>query len=200
MALRFYLMPATVMPNNSRPEKYRLEMIGQGIEWSTFSYGTTLTFLIGALVNAAQHTFVDAFVDVDSFPADLDAALTPAERNTLEAMLEAHNIPGDWVQAAAQVPNARFVVRVLLGICFISQRFKGFDQLAGGSGDLFQQGVTLNTQYSAMPLDYRARLVDAVTSLTYTVPIPVPPAATLRSLLRSIGGQQVPVPVMGVTV
>lgn len=190
--LRFYLMPMIIDARNHRLEKYRDEMITAGIQWQPMAYGETPVFLMAAEVDATQHALLAAHADVSSFPQNLDAQLG-ANRQAVEDALEGHNIPGNWVTTAM---TFRFVVRVLVGVIFISQRFRGMDQAAGGTGNLFQQGVTLNTTYNAMPLDYRTRLVDAAISIGYSV-AGLTGASTLRDLLRSIGQQQSPIKFLG---
>jgi hypothetical protein len=185
-------MPMITDARGQRVEKYRTEMATASIQWQVMAYGGQPVFLMAAEVDATQHTLISGFSDVSSFPQNLDATLG-ANRQTVEDSLESHNLPGNWVTTGM---TYRFVLRVIVGVILLAQRFRGLDTGAGGPGSLFPSGVTLATTFNAMPVDFRTRLQDAAVSLGYNISA-LTGTDTMRTMLKAIGEQATPITFLG---
>ena len=195
MAHRFYLLPAVVTVRSdgttvTKP-KY-LELLSTIPMRENMPYGKEPVYLLCADVTTEQHNALVANADVAAFPANLESLVGGAEAAT-EAALESFNIPGDWV---APGMSFRFVLRVIVGVFQLTQRYKALAQEDNASPALFPAGVTLSTPYSDMPVPYRQRLLEAIDSLGYDRSM-LDNNSTLRQLLREIGLQQAPLTMCG---
>jgi hypothetical protein len=125
---------------------------------SAMDLGIEPTFLVGAFLTAAQHTFVTAQSDVFAFPAlDVPVGGNPTLNRTRNE-LEQRNIPGSWIQAAT---TWRQVIGEIGRNCIILQRLQGRHQRR-----LFEPGVSLDSLPSQ---DLLTQLASVGTSLGLSV-------------------------------
>lgn len=173
----------------------RVPKYAPGGSWQGIDYGLQPVYLFAADVTDPQHSTLIANADVTAFPSNLDNTLG-ANRQAVEDALEGHDLPGQWVTVGL---TYRALWRVLVGIAQIANSFDAIRAGAGEDRALFPAGVTLNTQYNAMPVAFRDRLVEAVDALGYDRSS-LTGASTMRDLLRTIGGQATPITFLGVSV
>jgi hypothetical protein len=154
--LAFYLVPkigAGTFFDTFRP-KYigdfgtaRDPMTPQAVarpQWAGMDLGIEPTFLVGANLTAAQHTFVQSQGDVMVIPA-LDTVVggNPTLNQTRNA-LEQRNIPANITAATTW----RQVVGIVGRNCLILQRLNGLHKTR-----LFPAGVSLDSQPNQAVLD-----------------------------------------------
>lgn len=202
--VRFYLMPQIVRTVihpisgktlTTKVPKYAADL-GTIERKMMLPYGLQPVYLIAADVTPAQHAVLAGYADNSFFPPDIDQA-AGANLATVQAELESHDIPAEWVTAGTIY---RTILRLINGVCLIGQVFTRKDaEMNGGDGNLLPAGVTMATAYSAMPLGYRTALLAAVDELGYNR-TSLGASSTLRDLLRVVGSQAAPNDFLGVVI
>lgn len=154
------------------------------------AYGLQPVALLGADMTSEQHALYASQPDVTQIPANLNATIGGA-LTAVRTALEAHAIPAGWVDAGM---TYRTALRALLGIFAVANAVH-----SAGMTRLVVPGVTLDTPYADMPVEYRTILVQAIdeqkfdrSSLTNQ--------STLRDLLAVIGAQASPSTLCGVRI
>ena len=140
-------------------------------------YGQEDVCLLVAEVTDAQHAAAVASADVRAFPADLDTAVSGANRTAIVNALEALNVPAQWV---ANGQTFRMVLRRLNGIFMLLQNVHG-------RGFRFLQQA-LDNQISTLPANVRQSMQDAAAALNLNTS-GITGATTLRVALATIGAQ-----------
>jgi hypothetical protein len=182
MALRFYILP--VDGDGVTAAGFYPKYIGNGGivgGWCAIDYGKEPTMIVAAEVTAAEHTSISANVDIIAVPANLDLQIG-ANLATVQSALESKNLPADWVTASM---TYRTVLKWVLRICLLLQRFRGLDAAAARFFDL---GLTLDSLVGDLSASVRQRLNDAATSFgldTSSITL----STTIRAALRILGQQ-----------
>jgi hypothetical protein len=189
MAARLYFIPEQSAVVNGVPCRFP-KYLGwrdiaplagvEGIGFSALDYGFEPVFLVGAEVTAAQHAILAAQTDVLAVPANLDNNLSAAAVTATRNFLEILNVPAVWVTTAQ---TYRQVVRVIGGLFQFMQRLHGIQP-----SRLFQAGTTLSTQYSQLPANSRASLLQAAQSFGYDT-TSLSGTSTLRQILKVLADQ-----------
>lgn len=189
MAKRLYIVPKVQGAGraaNSFGPKYIWAL---GYEWAGMDYGLEAWYLVCADLPPSVHDLLVLNPDVTALPEDIDQEIGQPALTTVQAKLEAANLPADWVTASH---TYRFVLRMVTGAIRLAQRCHGNVRRTGGGagGRLFPPGITLDTQYNQLAPIIQAALIEAAdqfqidrTGLTG--------ASTMREILRTFG-QQVP--------
>lgn len=125
--------------------------------FEAIDYGAESWALVAANVTAAERTAITANADVLAVPANLDATIGGALA-TVQASLEAANIPAQWVTAGM---TWKTLVKGVLYLHLLMQRFRGLGPLLGR---LFDGGLTLDSTVGDIPSQTRTRLADAADS------------------------------------
>lgn len=138
-------------------------------------------YLVVADVTAAQHASIAANGDVAAFPANLQAQVG-ANLATVQAQLEALNLPGAWVQATHTYRQVLFGMATVI---HIQQRY------AGATSDyLLGAGITLNSTVGDLTVAQRNKL-QAVAASFQIDTSSVTLSTTIRQVLR-VFAQQLP--------
>ena len=147
--------------------------------------GIEPTFIVGAFLTAAQHTFVSAQGDVMVFPA-LDTAVGGNPTlNQVRNNLEQRNIPGSWVVATT---TWRQVIGEVGRNCLLLQRLSGLHKTR-----LFPPGVSLDSTPNQTVL---TQLTDVGQSFGLTTS-GLSLALTVRDNLRLLTVQMPPFSLIG---
>lgn len=189
MAIRFYLLPVESTAALQRGPKYlpwRFDPDPPAlvdVPWGMIDFGLEPAALVAADLTTPQHNALIANLDVTSVPVNLDNAIGASAAQTAEEKLESYGIPANWLVTGM---TWRRILRATIAIFRVAQRFNGL-----GATRIVVPGVTLSTPYSAMPVDYRSMLLQAIDDLGYDRST-LTAQSTLRDLLTSIAGQSVP--------
>jgi hypothetical protein len=158
--MRYYVVPRS--GTGQFPTPYEPKYFNQFADPSalpfvgTMDYGLENVFLVAADLTPAQHTAVTANADVLAVPSPIDANVSALALPTVQAKLEAGNIPADWVTTAMTYQQ---VLSRVLRLVTLMQRFNGL------FGRLFAGGATLDTRINQLPVNARNALVSAAQSL-----------------------------------
>ena len=179
MATRVYLTPVigTGALHDPRRAKYFYGVIAQ---FTAMDYGLEPTMLVVAEVSAAENTSISGNVDVTTVPANLDALLNGAGVTGAKNALEALNIPAGWVDTSLSWRN---VLRVTAQMFQFAQRLSNT-----GATQLFPSGVTLSTQFSALPAAYQQALLDSANSFGWNTSS-LSGTSTMRVILKTLADQ-----------
>jgi hypothetical protein len=189
MALRFYVVPKIgtgAFTDPFRP-KYITEV---GSPWNAMDYGLEDTMLAGINVTSAQHTTLQANIDVISIPADLDSQIGLSALSTVQSRLEGLLIPADWVTTSH---TYRDVLRIVGKAFMFMQRFH-----VRQVRRFFESGVTLETRVNQLTQAQRAAMEDAAFSLGLDISGITGPMK-LRQALRMLWVQMPSFTLMGET-
>lgn len=180
MAFRLYIVPK--IGAGVRSDLYRPKYFADGTvppEWSGMDYNNW--YLVGADLSASDHALIAGQSDTTAIPANLSNNLTAGQVATTQAKLEAANIPAQWVSTSLTWLE---VVRTVVGIIQLSQRFAGSNGRAG----LFSAGISLDSTIGDLSATVRTRLTNAATSMGLDISV-ITLGTTVRSALRTLGGQ-----------
>lgn len=188
MTKRLYLVPVNHTPTEGgiyHTPKYlphRLDPALPGLEgvyfaWEVFWLGHTAIAM--ADTDATQHNLLVAQTDVVAVPP-LDNTVTAGALSTVQNVLEAGDIPGDWVQVGM---TYRQVLRIILGIMQFHKRFMALSGRRASDG-LF----ALTLRVNQIPQAARTILqnVAAEFNLDFSA---VTGTTTVRQLLIGMGQQ-----------
>ena len=198
VSVRFYFVPkigdGLTRETAFRPKYVDPGELGIGLDiqgaWSGMDYGPESVFLLAIDVTTEQHNALSAQTDVLAVPA-LDNTVSAVALPTVQAKLEAMNIPSEWVDTGI---TYRRVLRTVVKIIQFAQRYYGM--FHGANDRLFGSGVTLDTQWNQLSPGARARVRAAADSLGLDYS-GVTNTMTLRQILRLVGDQLPSVTVRG---
>ncbi len=189
MTWRLYIVPITKIDTGDGTEfaapKYFFGRLTsglpgmEGVQWAWERYVWESHGIIAADVSDTQHVLLNAQTDVIAIPA-LDNTIPNATvRNRVRNILEAGNIPGDWVDIGM---TYREIVRVVLNVWRFANRY------ISKGGKIFAGGVTLDTTWSQIPALAQQRLRDTADEfgLDYSA---VTPTTTIRQILKGMADQ-----------
>jgi hypothetical protein len=189
--IRYYLVNVVPVvrggvevPNSQTAEYFGVPQAG--VEAAYMSFGNEGTMLVCADTDAATHAIFAALPRVIQLPADLDQNLSAGAVNTVEAALEARNIPAHWVSTSL---TYRQVLRVVAGMFQFAQVYHAQHTL-----NLFRGGVNLNTRVNQIPQAERNRLSSAAQTAGLDTS-GITGTTTVRQILRSLGEQWLERPV-----
>jgi hypothetical protein len=182
MAFRLYIV--RILRTGSRDYPYRPEFFQDfppEVVWWSMAYGHDPWAFVGADLSLSDDNFVVGQPNTFALPFDLGAQLTPAQVTNVQNKLESINLPANWVDTSFLWIQ---VVRIVLGMVTLMQRFKGFN----GNVSLFSGGVTLATQVNQLTQTVRDNLTNAALSLGLST-TGITGTMTLRAALRNFGEQ-----------
>ncbi len=189
--IRYYLVNVVPVvrggvevPNSQTAEYFGVPQVG--VEAAYMSFGNEGTMLVCADTDAATHATFAALPRVIQLPADLDQNLSAGAVTTVEAALEARNIPAHWVSTNL---TYRQVLRVVAGMFQFAQVYHAQHDL-----NLFRGGVNLNTRVNQIPQAERDRLNSAAQTAGLDTS-GITGTTTVRQILRSLGEQWLERPV-----
>ena len=188
MATRIYFVPieGTETKEDPRAPKY-CDTIMADVMYSMTDYGNESWCVVGYHnASPAQHSALIAETDVISLPENLDQQIGGA-RNTVESVLEAHNVPGDWVTANMTYRTALRYLRILFAVV---QRAQGL-QL----GRIFGSGITLDTMWTELPTVAQNRLTIIADSFGFDKS-GLTGASNVRQIMKALADQWPAVPLV----
>jgi hypothetical protein len=154
MAVRFYVVPK--IGTGTDVDRFRPKYVSAfPVKWAAVDYGMEATFLVGADVDATQHTSISSNADVITIPANLDSTIG-ANLTTVQNALDSLKIPSDWVTSGM---TYRTVIALVIKLFKILQRLHG-----RWLTTIFESGITLSTTFSQLTQAQRDRLQDVATS------------------------------------
>ena len=181
MAFRLYLIP--IIGAGVKGDARRPKYLGDGTiasPWSGMDYGLDRWMVVGADLSVADDSTLAGQPDVLALPVNLALQLTAPQVTTMQAALEAINLPAGWVDTTFTWQQ---VVRIVLGVLSFMQRFAA---LSGAS--LFPTGVTLATTVGGLAVSARTNLLQAAMELGLDTS-GVTGSSTLRQVLKNVGTQ-----------
>jgi hypothetical protein len=136
--------------------------------------------------------------------SNMDTPLTAPQVSNIQNFLEARGIPADWLQVGE---TRRQAIRGVAGMFLFSQRMTGHLG-QGWKARLVTHGVTLATEWQALPAQFRTELVEVwntlavMLHLSQIVEADVSPTLTMRQVLKAMGNrlQNVPIFIGGVEI
>lgn len=179
MAERAYIIPkiGTGVP---RTDPFRPKYFDTlGVPWRCINYGREPVYIVFADLLPAVHTSLVANSDVTALPANLQQQIGAALA-TVQAKLEALNIPAQWVTATHTYAD---VLKKVHRVFSLAQRIHGKFNIT-----LFPVAANLDTLVSAIPAGRRQNLVDAATDFGLNT-TGVTGAMTLRQALMHLADQ-----------
>lgn len=201
MAVRFYLVPVESAVGTRGPKYFAYTgdpdppALLPGVQWQMMDFGSEPTALVGAEVTPAEHTTLSGQSDVTSIPPLLDNELG-ANLATVQGKLEALNLPADQVMSTH---TYRQVLRGVIAIFLVAQRFYSLGVSQPDGGRLFPPGITLATTLGQLSSNARIDLSTAASQLGYDYRGLVL-SSTLRTVLKKLATQSVAAQFVGVTV
>jgi hypothetical protein len=181
MAVHFYVVPKTTNDIGAIAPKY---ITALGVSWQAMDYGLENAYLVGADVDAGQHTALSAETDVIAIPLALDNTIAPSALSTVQSTLEGMDIPANWVTTAN---TYRDVVRITAKVFAFMQRFHARERKV-----FFDVGLTLDTQWNQLTQAQKTALQDVAASFDPPLDTStITSTSTLRTILRTVV-QQLP--------
>lgn len=181
MAFRFYLVPTMGAGTFADPRgpRYFINNAVAG-PWSAMDYGLEPWMIVGANLSATDEANLIGQPDVFALPVNLDQTLTAEQVATVQAKLDAINMPSAWVSTTN---TWRQVAKAVMGVMAFMQRVS-----VGYQAALFSGSVSLGTTYSQLPLAVRNELQAAANSFNLDTS-GMTGATTIRQMLRQVGQQ-----------
>lgn len=181
MAFRFYIVPATGAGTFQSPRgpKYFIDGTVSG-DWDAKDYGPEAWMIVYSNLSAGDDALLVSQPDAFALPFDLDQTLTAGQVTSVQAKLEAINMPSAWVNTSR---TWRYVLKATLGIISFMQHFRAFNL-----SRLFSGAVSLDTTYNALPLAVRNALLQTAQDMNLDTS-GITGASTIRQILRAVGQQ-----------
>lgn len=188
VSVRFYFVPKIgdgLGPRTGfRPKYTDPGVLGAGLDvrdWSANDYGSEAVMILAANVTPEQHTALSAQQDVIAIPATLDTPISALALSTIQAKLEALNLPCEWLTTATTYRQA---LRTLIKIISFAGRY----QVVSGRQWIFTGGVTLDTRWNQLSQAVKLNLRDTADSLGLDSS-GVTATMTMRQILRAVADQ-----------
>jgi hypothetical protein len=179
---RLYLMPVIgsgASQGDARRPKYADTHLAD-LPWGMIDYGAEPACMVGVQdIPDAAHTALAAEPDCVALPLNLDAAIG-AQLNQVQNVIEALNVPAQWVQATH---TYRQVARLVTAMFQFMQRLDGI-----GFGRLLNGTVTLNTRFNQLPQATRGKLIEAAQSMNFDTSS-LSSTSTIRTILKAMADQ-----------
>lgn len=175
MTIRWYLLPIETIENGRGPKylAWRRNPEGLNVTWGMIDYGLMPVAIAWADVTNAQHNALTANGDVRAVPLNLDAPISAGAVVATRAVLEALDIPGNWVTTA---DTWRGILRATAGLFLFAQRVHGKFGVT-----LLPDGYTLATTWSELPQGAKTILLETALELAIDTS-----GATANTTLRQI--------------
>lgn len=176
MTVRVYIMPLVIGGGPSglgRKAKYT------PAGFHLIPYGAENVCILAADVDAATHATISADPQVSSLPANLANNLTAGAVTQAQTFLDGLNIPSQWVSTSLTYTQ---LVRIIGSLFEIAQMFEG------SIGSIFTGGVTLATQFQALPANVRTTLQQIATSRGWDTS-GLTATSTVRQILKFMADQ-----------
>jgi hypothetical protein len=187
--IRFYIVRKVVAAVNgitATRAKYSVpDALGQGWDMhlmDAIDYGLEDVFVVACDLDQTNHQTLAGQADVLAIPSPITNLITAGALPTVQAKLEAGNIPAHYVTTAFTYQQ---VMATSLRIVTIMQRFRGL------FGQLFTGGVTLDTTIGALPTNARQALAQAAQELGADTS-GITGATLIREALVDVGNQTYP--------
>lgn len=181
MAWHIYLIPIVGLGTkaDSRRPKYQTEL---GNAWSMMDYGFQPVALVGADLDASQEAILLAHADARKIPDALDQTIGAGVLATVQAALEAVNIPAHWVVAGT---TYRELLRTLWGFFAFLQRYA---EVTNSTAQVFDVTTHLDLRLNQMSASMRQNLRDTAISLGLNIDN-LGGVTRLRVALRTVADQ-----------
>lgn len=187
MTWRIHLMPMVDItdPKPQRIPKYRSEF--GAFPWQgPVDYGSMDACFVALDADATTHSTLTAHSDVLTVPANLDNTLSAGAVTTTQNALEALTIPAGWVNTSR---TWRFVVRVVIGMFILNQRFwvQRGNTIGNGQHSIFD-GVNLESTVGQLSQSVRDDLEIVCAGLSLDTSA-ITGSTTIRAMLQNFGLQ-----------
>lgn len=180
---RLYLVPVVTRQSKfglGRFPKYTDSTLA-GFSHALMDFGNESTGFLACDCDDTAHAIMLTFNDVTYFTEDLDLNISDNDIIILQGILEAKNIPANWID---NTMTHRFILRIIAGVFQFAQRFAALT----GNQNLFSASLTLGTRYNQLTTQMRAQLQDVAASLNLdTSGIQV--TDTIRAVLRKVANK-----------
>lgn len=196
--VRFYLIPILTVTDaegfaSRGPEYFAWRnsppALFPGVRWEGRDYGNEPTMLVAADLTDPDAATLSGKADVVTFADVLDTKLG-TNASTMQTAIEALNIPTGNLPAST---TYRDVLRRLTAIFLVAQ-------CAQGKGvTIFGPGVTLATQFGALPQAAQDAITTCAPALGYSL-AGLTLTTTIRQMYSGIADQAAPTPMLGVTI
>lgn len=183
MAINCYLMPRVgdgTTPNTAFRAKYEDDLIAAGLTFAAVYYGAEPAFLVAVRdITPALHSTISADAECVTVPAL--AQTVGAQVATVQARLEAFNIPAQWVTSGMSYGSVCRFVAVGFQIMQVLTHRLGRARLFGGA-------VTLDTRWNQLGAGVRQDLLDLATELNFDS-TGMSGTTTIRQILKALADQ-----------
>lgn len=172
-----------IYPDSVRPKYTDPGDLGAGLDikgYSVKDYGYEKSCLLIAELSPEQRTAVQAQIDTLVLPFDLDVTISAIALPSIQAKLEALNLPGTYITTEYTV---RQIVRGFRKLFTFMEVWQGMFPEG-----LFTDGVTLDTRINQLTAIKRTRLL-AVSDALALDRSGVTNTMMLRQALREVGDQ-----------
>ena len=179
MAFRLYIVPEQSIILQGEPARFPKYF--SPFPWNGFYYGFQPIYLVASDLAPADDAAIVANADVFAFPFNLTPTVgggnVQAARNALEAAL----IPAQWVSGTT---TWRQVARMVAGM------FQFMQRLWALLGDvvLIDSSTKLNVQFSSLPANVQAAILQAAADLGYST-ANIQANTQVRAILQDMGAQ-----------
>jgi hypothetical protein len=195
--MRYYLVPklqdTTSFPFPVNRAKYMFAG-DLGPTWApgayqSMDYGAEALFLVAADLTPADHTTLTSQPDVIAIPSPIDTNVSAGALPTVQAKLEAADIPGNWVTTAH---TYRQVLKAIVRAIAFNQRYNGLNAEKFFSlTDKLGNRITLDTQFNQLTAAEKTKLQNVATDLGLDTS-GVVSTTTVRQILINVAGQLFP--------
>lgn len=179
MSWHLYLLPFEV---NARGERVPEHVMGLAVAGACSTFGFQGDCLCAADVSNADDTAIAAEADVLKVPDNLDATLGAGAVATVQAALEAREIPSQWVTGAF---TYRRLIRIINAMFAFVTRFAAVNSFIQ---PLLSGLVTLDTTFASLSAANRQRLLDTAASFSFNTD-GFTGASTMRQILKGVADQ-----------
>lgn len=179
--VRLYLMPITGAGTRQDPRRPKyVDQYLVGFSWGMIDYGAEPACMVGVQdILDLTHSAIAQEPDCVALPLNLDQQIG-AQLAQVQNVIEALNIPADWVQSSH---TYRQVARLVAAIFQFMQRLNGI-----GFGRLLDGTVSLSTRFNQLPVATRTKLQEAAQSMNFDTSS-LSGSSTLRQILKAMADQ-----------
>lgn len=181
MAWHLYLLPMidSGNPRMGRVPKY---ILGVATSAAVSPFGFQGDCLCAADVTNPLDAAIASNPDASKIPDNLDATLGAGAVATVQGILEARNIPAQWVTGAL---TWRRLLRIVWAIFTFVTRFATVNQITTA---FLSGGITLDTTFASLSAQNRQRLLDTAADMNFNTD-GFTGASTLRQILKGVADQ-----------
>jgi hypothetical protein len=179
MTWHLYFIP--IVGTGSRSDPRRPKYSTDATEFAMVDYGFNGSTLVAANLSDADDVTLSSFGDVTKIPDNLNATIGGALA-TVQAALEARNIPADWITSGMTYRN---MLRIIRGTFTFMQRYVG---ITGSTAAFFGGAVTLESTLGSLSLQIRTNVSGTLISLGVDTSV-FTGSMTVRQGLKAVADQ-----------